>query len=353
MNGPGQTLAIIVVGLLGSVRLAAQETPRYVIDARPTRRVAAELEYIVTLPEARVQEWVFFAPQLALHPAQRGLSTRMTPAGEPFMTLDDFPQPALRGRLAMKTPAEPSKLSVTVQYEAELFSRRLVPRDLRRSYAEVPALDEAQREAALAATRLCEHASPDFKRWVEQNGLRRREAEDEIAYARRVFRFVRDGFRYDLKPTMDRRLTSVCRAQQSDCGGLSLLFTGVLRSEGIPARLLVGRWAKSSEPGQRIGEVDYDQQHVKAEFFAAGVGWTPVDCAQAVAYDRTPAGMLYFGADRGDFLVMHLDYDLTFDTVHFGEQSVAWVQNVPWWARGGGNFNNMQVSQKWTVVDQE
>ena len=37
-----------------------------------------------------------------------------------------------------------------------------------------------------------------------------------------------------------------------------------------------------------LSGVEYFQWHVKAEFFARGVGWIPVDCSSAILHDKTP-----------------------------------------------------------------
>jgi transglutaminase-like putative cysteine protease len=50
---------------------------------------------------------------------------------------------------------------------------------------------------------------------------------------------------------------------------------------------------------------------VKAEFFAEGIGWVPVDISSAITQHDVSAS---FGRDNGDFIVMNFDY-LTFDDV--------------------------------------
>ena len=83
-----------------------------------------------------------------------------------------------------------------------------------------------------------------------------------------------------------------------------------------------------------MDEVKYYQQHVRAEFYAAGVGWVPVDLASAVERDPSPAGLRFFGHDRGDFLVLHIDPILRVDTLFFGEKTLPWLQGVHYWGAG-------------------
>jgi transglutaminase-like putative cysteine protease len=121
----------------------------------------------------------------------------------------------------------------------------------------------------------------------------------------------------------------------------------VLRAHAIPARALTGRWALSAERGP--GKEAYDQQHVKAEFFAKGVGWVPVDPALAVVYDKTPDGLRYFGNDEGDFVTMHLDNAMVLDTVYFGRKTVDWLQAPAYWVSGEGSFDGLVTKEKWQV----
>jgi transglutaminase-like putative cysteine protease len=136
---------------------------------------------------------------------------------------------------------------------------------------------------------------------------------------------------------------------KSDCGGLSVLFATVLRSQGVPTRTLVGRWANSAKANDKVGEIEYFQEHVKAEFFANGVGWVPVDVSAAVVHDKTPAKLGYFGIDRGDFLTMHFDSDLAVDTLHFGVRTINLLQGVCYWARGAGTFKDAVQRENWEV----
>ncbi len=100
-----------------------------------------------------------------------------------------------------------------------------------------------------------------------------------------------------------------------------------------------------------MGEVAYYQQHAKAEFFAEGVGWVPVDLSSAVLHDSTPDGLRYFGNDSGDSLAMHFDHDLVLDTIHFGHQSTPWLQGAAYWVSGGGTLDGLQTREDWKVKE--
>jgi hypothetical protein len=105
----------------------------------------------------------------------------------------------------------------------------------------------------------------------------------------------------------------------------------------------------SANPGQRIGNVLFIQEHVKAEFFAQGVGWVPADQSSAVQYDRSPQKLLHFGNDSGNFVTFHMDSDLTFDTLFFGTKTMTLLQKASYWASGSGSFDGVTISEDWTV----
>ncbi len=67
------------------------------------------------------------------------------------------------------------------------------------------------------------------------------------------------------------------------CGDLNTLFVGLARSVGVAARDVYGiRIAPSALGYQSLGLSNIDAskaQHCRAEFFAQGVGWVPVDPA--------------------------------------------------------------------------
>src|SRR5690242_4327968 len=67
------------------------------------------------------------------------------------------------------------------------------------------------------------------------------------------------------------------------CGDLNALFVGLARSVGIPARDVYGVRVAPSQVGYKsmgLGSPSATKgQHCRAEFFAQGIGWVPVDPA--------------------------------------------------------------------------
>jgi hypothetical protein len=120
-----------------------------------------------------------------------------------------------------------------------------------------------------------------------------------------------------------------------------MLFVAALRANEVPARTLWGRWAKPQEG-------DYGQWHVKAEFFAEGIGWVPVEMAGALAWSGVDLDDL-FGRDEGDFITLHIDTDLLVETHRFGKQPIGWRQGVLYWVSGLGELSDFRESEHWNV----
>ena len=81
------------------------------------------------------------------------------------------------------------------------------------------------------------------------------------------------------------------------CGDLSALFVGLARAAGIPARDVYGLRVAASAHGYRslgVGTPNVTRaQHCRAEFFARGYGWVPVDPADVrkVVLEEPPGNL--------------------------------------------------------------
>lgn len=72
------------------------------------------------------------------------------------------------------------------------------------------------------------------------------------------------------------------KALNGKCADLNALFVGLLRAAGVPARDVYGiRVADSSRGYKSLGKSGdvTKAQHCRAEFYAEGIGWIPVDPA--------------------------------------------------------------------------
>jgi len=81
------------------------------------------------------------------------------------------------------------------------------------------------------------------------------------------------------------------------CGDLNAMFVGLARAAGVPARDVYGvRIAKSKYGYKSLGAGSPDiskAQHCRAEFFAQGYGWVPVDPADVrkVMLEEPPSNL--------------------------------------------------------------
>lgn len=325
----------------------------YVLDVAPARSVKAVLTYRMTMPDVTASEWVLYTPVSPELPSQRDMKTSLAPSGQPARDLSAQARPLLCARVPADRADRERSVSARVEYEGRLFARHLRRRQSGEAVPVFGGATAGERQAALARAGSFDLDAPAFRKWMDENRLERGASEGSIDYARRVFLAVKSGFSYEGSPPVDRRASKVCTSGRSDCGGLALVFASALRSHGIPARLLIGRWALSARPGEHLGGADYYQWHVKSEFFAEGVGWVPADPSMALVYDRSREGLRYFGHEDGDFITMHVDPDVVLDTIYFGPSSVFCLNGgLPTWVTGSGSARRMVVRQDWQVREE-
>jgi hypothetical protein len=190
----------------------------------------------------------------------------------------------------------------------------------------VAPLAEAERKWYLTARGLMDFEAADFQKWLDTCKLRRSKNENDVDFGRRVYQVIFDTGQYEAKGMNDRSASAVSKSKKSDCGGFSYLFVAAMRANGIPARSLMGRWAQSSKPGEMAGDIPFSMQHTRAEFFAEGVGWVPVDPTLAMGYRNLDWVVRNaFGVDAGDFFVQQVDLELTIDTLVDGKQTLPWL----------------------------
>jgi len=323
---------------------------RYTIEVKDHQGVTGVLTYRMSCKNLRAREWLVFAPVAPELPGQMKVKTTLFPAG--FAAKDHSAlERALRvGRVPVRTPEQLTDLTVRVTYQATLESRTLKALPPGAKPGSVPALTKADRKAYLAELGDINIKSDAFKKWLERRRFMRSPGEEDIDFARRVFLGLASTFAYEYRLGSDRRASVVCQAARSDCAGLSILFAAVMRANNIPARTLFGRWAVSAKANDKVGDIEYFQWHVKAEFFSDGVGWIPVDVSQAILNDKSTGGLRYFGVDRGDFITMHIDPNLVLDAFTFGRQPIHNMQVPAWWVTGKGSVKPSKTKEEWHVT---
>lgn len=89
-----------------------------------------------------------------------------------------------------------------------------------------------------------------------------------------------------------------CDNKRGNCTDFHSLFIGMARSQGIPARFIIGFPLPAGSDGGVVGGY-----HCWAEFFQSGQGWIPLDASEA---SKSGKGDAYFGVlpnDRIEFTV--------------------------------------------------
>jgi transglutaminase superfamily protein len=311
----------------------------YALVTTSAKHVRVDLTFEFVAPKVKAKEWAVYTIRLPELTSQTEVRSALSPGGHSARELRAAGRPVLFARIPVKGPKGRDGLTVRVEYEANLLARRLVQRQPgTKAATPVAPLPQKERRLALADGRQFDFRSPSFQRWLDAHKLRRAPKEGEIDFARRVFLEIKSALYPAHGVNLDRLASHVCTAGMSDSGGLSIVFTSALRANGIPARVSSGRWARDSEPGRNAA----DEPHVMAAFFAAGVGWVPVDIGSAMILDKSSDGLEFFGTDNADFLIMHFDTDLEFDTVFFGRKTVEFVQGPVYWVTGPGSLDDFK-----------
>lgn len=321
----------------------------YGLEVKRSKAILATSTLTAQTPNLTTNEWVLCVAKPVDQPSQTIGVAAGQPTCETLADQSPLRQPLLRVRVPVTDAQAAHETTLVIKTRAELFSRHLVSRHALSGPAKPAQLSQRERQLFLRRSRDFDYDLKEFQDWVAGNGLKREQTEGEVVFGRRAFQLIGRNFGYEYLGQQDRAASHVCAVGKSDCGGLSVLFATVMRSQGVPARTLAGRWAISAKPGDKLGGIEYVQQHVKAEFFANGVGWVPVDLSAAVLHDKSPEKLAYFGHDRGDFLTLHFDSDLVVDTVRFGLRTVNLLQNGAYWATGTGTLKDAELRQRWEI----
>lgn len=316
------------------------------IERKFSRKIRGRYELKVNYPSLEAKEWVWFAARPPRIDSQN-VQSNLFPDSQGIIDKSPNQRQLWRSR-SQPDPRSPGKGSIAFVVGGELYSRHLVKTNQTTRAFSTPSF--AERKQFTRSSEIYDFESKEFQAWIRKMHLARDpKKEGQIAFAQRAFLTIARNFSYLYQQDMNRKVSHVCQVGKSDCGGLSNLIVATLRCNGIPARALAGRWAESSIPGDTLGDVPYTQYHVKAEFFADGVGWVPLDMARGVSQDSDPSRLAHFGKDNGDFVTMHTDYGLVVDTIHFGTKSIRCLQGTSYWVAGSGKLDGKQREETWIV----
>ena len=157
-----------------------------------------------------------------------------------------------------------------------------------------------------------------------------KESKDSLDFARKAYVFVGDNFRYrTIIGWDDWTLASTLQNGSSDCGGLSMVFISLLRSQGIPARHILAVSPTAVMQCPVSGELR-PSIHAWAEFYLENYGWIPVD----VTFRRGNKNGDYFGRvrqDRWQGIIFSRDADISVLNLNGTTRKVSALQTEAWW----------------------
>ena len=137
---------------------------------------------------------------------------------------------------------------------------------------------------------------------------------DPLQKARKLYEYVIAHMHYDHDGTGWGHGDAIfaCTAHHGNCTDFHSLFIGMARAAGIPARFDIGF---AIPPGQH--EAKLSGYHCWAEFYIQGVGWIPIDAAQA--WQNPTKHDYFFGALDENRVRFTRGRDLTLAPAQVGE----------------------------------
>lgn len=335
----------LALAVTGAAR--ADERPAHKLVSADAKRVSATIGYELRADKFGVTKWQVFLPDAPELPSQTKVKTVTTPATK-VLTEKGAQARKVRYFEASAKGTPGAVLRMKCDIEATLRSRELVELKPGEAAPAVPPLTDAERKLYLAPTTRVDYEERAFRDWLDAKKLTRAKGEGALAYAERVVEVIRADFTYHFDPDADKRASTACASAKTDCAGMSFVLVGAMRAHGIPARALVGRRTQPPAPDSKPGELNFDRPHVRAEFFVPGVGWVPVDPADAHA-SRRPV-RAFVGRDTGDLLVLHVDADLQLPYPDKVREAQFLQVNPSYWVNGKGTFDVTFGPSSWNVT---
>lgn len=335
--------------LIAIPAIAGAQQPAYVLEKVQSQPIKAVLSFKVKHPKARAIEWYLFLPKAPETYTQSKVRTITDPAGVEKEDLSPEKRPMFTITVPARTRDLQTSVFLKVKFEAIVHGWKLRRRQPGEK-APVPVeLSKEDRKKYLLAFGDMDYQSQELQKWLKEYKLQRNPAESEIDFGRRVFLTIRSHFKYDYRTKLNRKASYVCQVDKSDCGGLSVLFASSMRANGIPARVLYGRWAQSAKENEKIKGTKYYQTHALAEFYADGIGWVRVDPSAAIVHDHSKEGLTFFGKSILPFFTIHIDPNIQFNAVRFGNREVHAMQGPAYFIFGNGSAEPRTITQDWQV----
>ena len=344
----------------GVTGLSDRVSPGDISSLAASNAVAFRAEFADTVPEGRDRYW-------------RGLVLSRF-SGRAWTSSE--PSPVARGRWPIEFRGEPVRYNVTMEptkqrwvpildvpYEWSLEQTfmgqqqqlfRAQPIDQRVSFEAVsypdarslPELNPLYRNYYL---RLPDGSNPETRRYGER--LRAQYSDDRELIQAVLRRFTEEEYYYTLQPpqlgrnSVDQFLFDT---QRGFCEHFASAFAVIMRSAGIPARVVVGYQGGELNPMSDYWIVRQSDAHAWNEVWIEGDGWTRFDPTGAVAPERIDQGMAAsvlsgIGASWGFSAPTQLIYQITY----------AWdLVNAKWneWILAYGPENQTSL-MRWLGMD--
>lgn len=313
------------------------------IQSRPSRHVEGSMVFAVGASKMAAEEWLLYMPLPPETLGQKNVSFKAAPEVKKANEAGGLKQALLMWDIPAGK-ANRNMVAVNITYSADLLAHKLVA-----GKGEAVALGDEERAVYTAATPMLDWTAGAFQEFLGANKLRPGEGETDLDLARRIFLHLKEHSNFEFKEGIERRVSRTCSTMKTDCGGLTALYVAALRANGIAARQLVGRWAMSAKKGETLYGQPWQQEHIKAEFYAAGIGWVPVDVSVAVDYDKKPASLKHFGDDPGNFLAFHFDADLAIEVPKLGRRTAVFLQEPAVFFLGRGSLEGEVKQSDWIV----
>ncbi len=147
-------------------------------------------------------------------------------------------------------------------------------------------------------------------------------------YIVRSMRYTKDGTGWG-----QGNAVWACGAKRGNCTDFHSLFIGMARSQGIPARFVMGFPVPADKQEGEIGSY-----HCWTEVYDASRGWIPLDASEA---KKSGLSDDYFGQLPSDRIEFTLGRDLVLEPAQEGEPLNYWIypyaelngkplRNIPW-----------------------
>ncbi len=333
--------------VLVAVAAAQATAPTYRIEITDRQAIKAEITYEVYTKNFAVSRWMVYLPEPPELPSQIRLKIESDPKTVVVAEQSAVGRKVRRADIMLATPMPGAKLQLGLKVEATLRARRLVPIGPGSPIPRVAPLSANETKYYTSASNAIDFSKPSFQTWLDKKQLRMRPGEQPFDFAARVLEVIRSDFRYQFL-IADKQASVVCEQSATDCSGMVYLFVAAMRANKVPARVLVGRLIQPGRDAQDPPDGQHNQPHMRAEFYAKGVGWVPVEPTNANG-DKSRPVQDFVGDDPGDMLVMHIDVDLQLP--YPGQLQTAQVLQIAphYWAYGQGTFDGAIGPTRWEL----